>query len=167
LLGCPTSTLYRGCWSVESANSNGATHSFAAAITFTVFVWLVFRARGRIFSLKLVILVLSLYLSHVLLDYVTLDTGAPYGIPLFWPFSDATYQSPWLLLPNVQHTRAPIFSLHNGLLMIQEVIVFLPLLGLIRALKRSQPTWPEPRAWLYGGGFDLAVCASIFTVNER
>ena len=145
---------------------HGITHSFAAAVMFSVFVWLLFRPRGEVLPLKLGILVFFLYASHVVLDYFTLDTGAPYGVPLLWPLSHETYQSPWPLLPNVQHTRSPIFSLHNILLMVQEAIVFVPLIGLVRALKHSQTAWPMRLAWVYGGWFILAVWASVFSLHE-
>lgn len=146
---------------------HGITHSFAAAAIFLIFAWLFFRWRARVISLNLSILIFLLYASHVVLDFVTLDTGAPYGVPLFWPWSHDSYQSFWLLLPNVQHTRAPVFSVHNILLMVQEGIIFLPLIGFIRALKHSQTAWPVRRAWLYGGWFILAIWASVFSLQER
>ena len=144
---------------------HGITHSFAAAVIFSAITWLLFRPLGER-SLKLGILVFVLYASHVVLDYFTMDTGAPYGVPLYWPLSHDTYQSPWALLPNVQHTRAPLFSAHNFLLMVREGVIFLPLVGFIRALKHSQIAWRVRSAWLYGGWFIIAVWASLFSLHE-
>ncbi len=144
---------------------HGVTHSFAAAVMFSGLTSLLLKLRGGTFSLKLGGLICLLYASHNILDYFTLDTGAPYGVPLFWPLSHATYQSPWLLLPNVQHTRAPIVSLHNIFLMVQEIVLFLPLVGFIQAVKHSQGAWPARRAWLYAAWFIFAVWASLFVLD--
>lgn len=146
---------------------HGITHSFAAAAIFSIFAWLFFSGRARSISLNLSILVFLLYASHVVLDFVTLDTGAPYGVPLFWPWSHDSYQSSWLLLPNVQHTRAPLFSLHNIALMAREAVIFLPLVAFIHGVKHRKTTWPLRSAWFYGGWFILAVLASVFSLQER
>ena len=145
---------------------HGISHSFATGAIFSIFAWLFFRWFARGISLNLCILVFLLYSSHVILDFVTLDNSVPYGVPLFWPWSHDSYQSPWLLLPNVQHTRAPLFSAHNLLLMVRELIIFFPLIGFVRALKHSQTAWPVRRAWLYGGWFIFAVWASVFSLHE-
>lgn len=145
---------------------HGVTHSFAAAAIFSIFTWLFFRWRARGISLNLSILVFLLYTSHVVLDFVTLDDSVPYGVPLFWPWSHDSYLSSWLLLPNVHHTRAPLFGPHNLVLMVREGVIFLPLIGLVRALKHSEPAWPVRRAWLYAGWFIFAVGASAFSLHE-
>jgi membrane-bound metal-dependent hydrolase YbcI (DUF457 family) len=70
---------------------HGITHSFAAALIFSASTWLLFRSLVGTLSLKLSILIFLLYSSHVILDYFTLDTGAPYGVPLLWPLSHESY----------------------------------------------------------------------------
>lgn len=146
---------------------HGITHSFAAAAIFSIFSWLFFGRRDRVISLNLSILVFLLYASHVVLDFVTLDTGAPYGVPLFWPWSQDSYQSSWLLLPNVQHTRAPLFSLHNIALIAREAVIFLPLVAFIHARTHPHTTRSLRSAWFYGGWFILAVLASVLSLQER
>jgi membrane-bound metal-dependent hydrolase YbcI (DUF457 family) len=69
------------------------------------------------------------YASHLALDYVTYDGSAPYGIPILWPFTWQPFLSPITLLPHVQHTRAPVLSLHNLLLMALETVLLGPLLA--------------------------------------
>ncbi len=142
---------------------HGATHSFAAAVIFSVIGLLIVKWRRWNVSAGVFFLLFFLYASHVTLDFFTLDTGAPYGVPLFWPWNHETYQSPWLLLPNVQHTRAPLLSTHNLFLMIQEGLVFLPLVGLIQALRTSRWPWPKATAWVYGGWLVIALWASVFS----
>ncbi len=88
---------------------HGITHSFAAAVMFSVLTWLLFRPRGGS-SLKLGILVFFLYASHVVLDYFTVDKGAP-----VW---NSALTGPYLTRPTSRsglccrmfNTRAPLFS---------------------------------------------------------
>jgi membrane-bound metal-dependent hydrolase YbcI (DUF457 family) len=144
---------------------HGATHSFAAAALFAVFSWLLLKP-VRQSPATLVAVLFLLYASHVVLDFFTLDTGAPFGVPLFWPFSGESYQSSWLLLPNVQHTRAPLVSLHNVGLMARETLIFLPLIALIHTLKRGNVGRLLTPVCLFGGWFILAVWVSGFFVAK-
>jgi len=141
---------------------HGATHSFTAAAIFSVIGLLIVKWRRWNVSAGLFFLLFFLYASHAILDFFTLDTGEPYGVPLFWPWILETYQSPWLLLPNVQHTRAPLLSSHNLFLTLREGLVFLPLIGLIQALKVSRRPWPSAAAGIYGGWFLIALWVSVF-----
>jgi membrane-bound metal-dependent hydrolase YbcI (DUF457 family) len=148
---------------------HGATHSLTAAAIFALLGTLVVAQLTKHWSLRLFPLLFLLYASHVFLDYLTLDTGAPYGVPLFWPFWLESYESPLLLLPNVQHTAAPLISVHNLLLALQEALVFLPLVGLIYSLKgwwpNWVPAWVQVTGWIFGAWFLLAVVASVWWIN--
>jgi inner membrane protein len=145
---------------------HGASHSFFAAALFPLLgIWV-----GRHFwewqlSGRLILLLFLLYASHNVLDTLCIDTGPPFGVPLFWPWSQETYQSPWLLLPDVHHTNRRLFSTHNLLLMIREVLLFLPLVALVQILKSRSSVWLARAAWFYGGWFLVAVCVSVFSVN--
>jgi inner membrane protein len=144
---------------------HGISHSFAAAAFFSLAVLLVWRGRPENYAWRTFAISFVLYSSHVILDFLTLDTADPRGVPLFWPVSGEPYQSPWLLLPNVQHSRAPIMSGHNFLLIIREALLFIPLLGLIQALKVAR--WPGlwTAVWLYGGWFVAAVFISALSLR--
>lgn len=148
---------------------HGATHGLPAAALFALLGTLVVAQTSKHWSLRLFPLLFLLYASHVFLDYLTLDTGAPYGVPLFWPFWQDSYASPLLLLPNVQHTAAPLISVHNLLLAIQEALLFLPLVGLIYSLKgwwpNRAPAWIKITGWFCGGWFFLAVITSVWWIN--
>ena len=146
---------------------HGVSHSFFAGAVFAfgglwILRWLNWKVSSRLF-----LLLFFLYASHILLDLITLDNGSPVGMPMFWPWNLETYQSPWLLLPNVQHTRASLFSGHNLFLMAQESLVFFPLLGLMQGLTRWPRPWLAPPVWLYGAWFVGAVSASCFSLYER
>ena len=74
----------------------------------------------------------SAYLSHVLLDLLSKDTAAPYGVELFWPFSDAFYISPVLVFDDIwRGTLSKLFGLHNWLAVLREVLIVGPLVLLV------------------------------------
>jgi len=141
---------------------HGGSHSLLAAATFAISAILIGPRKvwPRVFYSF--VLVFCLYASHIFLDLLTLDTSAPYGVPLYWPWIQRSYQSPWLLLPNVHHTRAPVFGTYNLVLAIREGLLFLPLIGLVLCLRVSRWPWTAKAGWLYGGWFLLAVWASSF-----
>lgn len=144
---------------------HGVTHSLTAAVLFAGAVAALVTGAGRRPTARLVVLVGMLYASHSLLDALTLDTSDPRGVPLLWPWRDTTYESPWLLLPNVQHTRAPIVSAHNALLMLQEAFVFLPLIGLVRTARGCRRAWTAATTWVYATWFAAAAAVSLASLS--
>jgi membrane-bound metal-dependent hydrolase YbcI (DUF457 family) len=46
--------------------------------------------------------------SHPLLDYAATDASAPYGVPLFWPFSFRHFVSPISLFPKIHRDDASV-----------------------------------------------------------
>lgn len=144
---------------------HGATHSLTAAALFAGTTTLVLLWRGRPATTRLLLLVFVLYASHSLVDAFTLDTSPPRGVPLLWPWDHTTYKSPWPLLPNVQHTREPLLSTHNLLLMVQEAMLFVPLVALAHVLRSRRRTWTRSAVYLYGGWFVAAVAVSVASLN--
>ncbi len=72
------------------------------------------------------------YLSHVLLDLLSKDTAAPYGVELLWPLSSEFYISPILVFDDIwRGTLAKLFSLHNWLAVAREVLVVGPLAAIV------------------------------------
>ena len=57
--------------------------------------------------------------SHLLLDFFTVDTRPPFGIPLLWPFSNRAFLAPHPLFLDIQRSGNPaeffqsLFSAHN------------------------------------------------------
>jgi inner membrane protein len=145
---------------------HGISHSFFAAAVFSLIAFGILWRQGWKPSESLLLLLFLLYASHVVLDFFTLDPGAPHGVPLLWPWRE-TYQSSWALLPNVQHTGGPLFSAHNFFLMVREAVLFLPLIGFIYALKDSGWRSPNPVAWFFAAWFIVAVSASFLSLNVR
>jgi membrane-bound metal-dependent hydrolase YbcI (DUF457 family) len=139
---------------------HGASHSLVAAGMAAVASAALLAYGRREVSPRLPILVFGLYASHSVLDSFTLDTTAPIGMPLFWPWSQ-TFQAPWALLPNVQHTREPLVSAHNALLMVREILILAPLVGAVLAWRSSSRGWRDSVVWVCGASFLVAAGLSI------
>lgn len=80
-------------------------------------------------------LVFAAYGSHVFLDLFC-GPRQRIGLPLFWPFSDVGFMSPWLPFPGILHGPAgggmslfiqEFFSVQNVLTVGLELAVFVPL----------------------------------------
>src|SRR5688572_10631819 len=80
----------------------GATHSLGGAAIASLAGALVLGRFGVPFGAAFRVAVIA-YSSHLALDLVGPDRRPPYGIPLFWPLSDAHFISPVPLLPGVHH----------------------------------------------------------------
>jgi inner membrane protein len=82
-------------------------------------------------------------LSHLLLDYFTIDRRAPYGIQLFWPISKQYMISPIVLFQDVQKSSTnmtfipSLFSIHNGVTVLTEVLILGPMVGVRYFFKRQ------------------------------
>jgi inner membrane protein len=69
---------------------HGIFHSLGAALAVTAIIgWFFFRKKQHPWRLSA--LVFLLFYSHLLLDFFTMDFTAPYGLPIFWPFSKKYY----------------------------------------------------------------------------
>lgn len=89
----------------------------------------------------------GIYASHLLLDWLTYDGRAPYGIPLFRPFTDAYFTSPVSVFGGVRHgvpgdsmgtVLGDIFSAHNLTVVGIELALMLPLLAAASWLGRRR-----------------------------
>ncbi len=81
------------------------THSLAWIVLVALGLWLVGRAwRPASFGRRALWLLLALLGSHLLIDWVTADHLAPYGFPLWAPFSFQPAGSPFGWLPAWQKT---------------------------------------------------------------
>lgn len=76
------------------------THSFAWVLLASAGIWLTGRAwRPALFGGRMLGFILILAGSHLAVDLVTEDRLAPYGIPLWAPFSDRPVLAPIAWLP--------------------------------------------------------------------
>ncbi len=101
----------------------GATHSLAAAALAGLAAFLLRRLGVSVPSPGLVS---AAWASHVVLDYLGLDTSPPAGEMALWPFSTAFFVSPVSLFYDIPRSFTPAAIQHNLLAVALEVIVLGP-----------------------------------------
>jgi len=114
---------------------HGVSHSFGAAILFGLTVWLAITFYKRKNNWFGPLLGTILYSSHAVLDYLGADNGPPYGIPIFWPFTNAYYASPIPIFLDIQRPMPSgtdfvlgLMSVHNLAAAIVEFLLLCPLI---------------------------------------
>lgn len=116
------------------------THSLGATLLVGGFFSLYYLFKYKQFK-KPFIYSTGLYASHLILDFLTLDSSAPYGIPLFWPLSDRYYTSPVILFTDIHkasNTTAffkSLFVAHNGWAIFRECLILGPVILLFYTIK--------------------------------
>ncbi len=117
----------------------GASHSLLAAVLFGGIVTLMMRPFCAM-AVRIGMVSVGLYASHLFLDFFSRDIRAPFGQPLLWPFSSEHFISPWSIFGGVQHGvpgddvstfLAQLFSWHNLGVLGLEVLLLLPILLLV------------------------------------
>jgi membrane-bound metal-dependent hydrolase YbcI (DUF457 family) len=113
------------------------THSLGFSVLFAGIAYWAMRRMARVSPGRDALVIASGYLSHILLDILAKDTTPPFGVQLFWPFSDAFFISPVLVFSDVwRGSLALLFGLHNWLAMGREIVVLVPVVGLFWWLRR-------------------------------
>ena len=118
---------------------HGPSHSIFFAVLFGILAGTLFSRRVYAF-----VMAFSLYLSHVLLDYLVQDPSPPLGVPLFWPFSHEYYMAPFAFyrpfnypVSFAEPMISIVFSFHNLLTLLTEILFLLPVLVFVSWYKRS------------------------------
>jgi inner membrane protein len=103
------------------------THSVTAVIIVTIIAAAV---TGQVTRWRTALVCGAAYASHLLLDWLGADQFPPYGIELFWPFSDRWYISGWDIFRQTArlHFFAPEIVRQNVLAVAQEVAILAPVL---------------------------------------
>ena len=114
----------------------GPSHSLGAAIIVGVAAGLIVRSTRVARSpqaIRIGLICGLAYSTHILLDWLAIDTWPPYGLQALWPFSSEWYISGlnWFR----QTERDHFFSVHafvvNTKAVVQEMAILLPILGLL------------------------------------
>lgn len=123
----------------------GASHSLAFAAAAGLLGAWALRGSG-LSAARAAAVCAAAWASHLALDLFGPDARPPIGIPLLWPFTDATWLSPLTLLPGIHHARATstgtaewlgsVASLHNLWAIAIELAVAAPLVALA-AVRRA------------------------------
>jgi inner membrane protein len=116
---------------------HGISHSLGFAALVAVVCGLVLMFRAHQARWQPFVVCFALWSSHIGLDYFSIDNRLPYGVPLFWPLSDAYYIAPFAFFPGIRRALASaefftsLLSLHNLWAICVELLVLAPILILI------------------------------------
>lgn len=107
---------------------HGIFHSLGAAMAVAAIGgWLFFLKKKRFWATAVGIFLV--FCSHLLLDYFAWDFVAPYGLPLFWPFSSRYFIAARPFFINIIRSPAStdffpsLFNHHNLAAALREIIV--------------------------------------------
>ena len=109
------------------------SHSIPFAAIVTLLCIVVLKALRDQHSVRNGLILGLMYGTHLLIDFFTEDGSAPYGIPLFWPFTNHHFYSPYIIFYSIHRGHwNQVFSWHNFVGIAIEFAVFLPVAGLAR-----------------------------------
>jgi inner membrane protein len=128
---------------------HGISHSIGAALVAALLMaWGVGFLRRSSF-LKNYFFFFAIYCSHLLLDFFSIDTRPPAGIPALWPLTLRYFISSHPILPPVRHSHldnattfqvlTDIFSLHNLYAIFLECSIMLPVCVIIFLILKRKP----------------------------
>jgi len=108
----------------------GASHPLAATLVVGAIAW---RARRGPDRTRFAVAAAAAYGSHVLLDWMGVDTSPPFGVPALWPLTDAYLQSPWQPFAAVSRRfhQPGLFWAPNAAAVGREILILLPMLILV------------------------------------
>jgi inner membrane protein len=108
------------------------THSLGAALLVAIVVW-------PFVGTRMALAGGAAWASHVLLDWLGVDTSPPYGITALWPFSSAYYYSALDWFPAVDRRYwLPGFWWNDLKAVTWELIVLIPITLIVLWLRRPR-----------------------------
>ena len=126
---------------VDGVNHHQAQgHSIGVGLAVAALVGTVASVRGVARPGGLALAALLGWCSHLLLDFLNVDTNPPIGLMALWPFSDGYYKSPWSLFLDIGRTLNWTTVRHDTLAMAWEVVVLCPVLVLAWRARARRPS---------------------------
>jgi inner membrane protein len=121
-------------WSVGNPNRYHHlwTHSIVFAVLTGVVVGAVYSLFSRKNGLKMGGVATGIVGLHLVLDFLSKDTRAPNGMPLFWPISGKYFLSPVVLFLDVHKASSneaffgSLFCWHNLWTLLIELAILMP-----------------------------------------
>ncbi|MEA3232887.1 MAG: metal-dependent hydrolase [Thermodesulfobacteriota bacterium] len=113
---------------------HGISHSIGAAVFFSLILAILINRISEKRFWREFVFMFSLYGSHLFLDLISYDGRPPFGIPVFWPFTERYFMIP--ILPPVKHSHldnasipqflADVLSVHNLYVISLEMMLTVP-----------------------------------------
>jgi hypothetical protein len=114
---------------VDGRNHHQAeSHSVGAAALAAVVVWAATRLSAWPRSAALGLWAGCAWLTHLVLDYLSLDTHPPIGIMALWPFQSGHFKAPWAIFLDIGRTLEWATVRHDALAVAWEIVLLGPLL---------------------------------------
>lgn len=123
---------------------NREFHSIGLALLAGALGLLAFRLLRLSRPLALATAVALAWTSHLVLDYLNVDTSPPIGLMALWPFSQAFFKSPVPIFMDIGRTLTWTTVRHNAVAGAWECVVLVPVLLGAWRYKRTRlegPGW--------------------------
>jgi membrane-bound metal-dependent hydrolase YbcI (DUF457 family) len=142
----------------------GISHTVVAAVAFGLLAGAVARWRRHEPFGPTAVLFGSAYLSHLALDFFTVDTRPPAGLQLLWPFSSGYLVSPVTIFAEIYidgRTRAAflrtVLAWPTVVVLMRELVIAAVAIGAWHAVEWWRGRAASERLMTFdGGGEDLA-----------
>jgi len=102
------------------------SHSIGFAALAGLVVWSLARLTGAASARRLGALVALAWLTHVALDYLSVDTSPPIGLMAAWPLAAGWYKCPWPVFLDIGRNLDWSTMRHNALAVALEATLLLP-----------------------------------------
>ncbi|MCD6472392.1 metal-dependent hydrolase [Candidatus Aerophobetes bacterium] len=114
-------------------HANRFHHGITHTLGFSIFVALILCLVPKFRKKKNFIIFFLLYFTHVIADFLCADTTSPFGVMLFWPFTKKYFISFYTIFLDIHKTTLrSLFDLHNFKAIIIEVLIFLPIIVVLK-----------------------------------
>jgi membrane-bound metal-dependent hydrolase YbcI (DUF457 family) len=117
---------------------NNEVHSVGAALVVALAAALALRALRWPRALPAALAVGLAFSSHLLLDYLNVDTNPPIGLMALWPFAQGHLKSPIPIFLDVGRAFDWPTIRHNTLAVAWECVVLVPLCGLAWRFRQAR-----------------------------
>jgi len=129
-------------------------HSFMAAAAIGLLT-IVLSGRWNLSRIRWSIWAAGLYVSHVLLDTLAHDPIPPFGVQLFWPFSESYFTSSITPFARFDYfypdlgIMGALLSTHNIIAVLQEITLMALLVGLVWYFRSRRWRTQETNTWIW------------------
>lgn len=131
---------------------HGVSHSLAGSLMMGLVLWMIYGWWRRRWSAADAGLIVLAVLLHPLLDLFVADPQPPYGCPVAYPITDASWMSPLVFFKRTS-LREPVLGSSNLAAFLQEFLVLSPLVA-AASVRR-------PKRWIWFAGVAMSLCAVL------